>query len=256
MPERQCPSCGAPARESARFCAGCGTEIPEERRGATGTVISATPVPPPPAPAVDTEPAPAAGASPSSPPPPSVPIPAQAPSGAASAPAPAAAGAAPGASFEVFPWWQFVFFPIASVGLWSLYWFYCTRKQVNALIANGRTDPGVQTFGAVVPIWQCWVARDMWRDINLVATRSGTRGLDSTAYTVMYVVFGYVPIANYLSFIILILFCITQGRFAAAMDACSGGRAPRRRLTPWSVVWAALPLTALVVLIGFSAAAG
>lgn len=249
MSERQCPSCGSPARDGARFCAGCGTEVPEERRGATGTVISSLSTPLPAAPAVDTEPTPSSAAQPPAALPLTTPIPAEPPSGATPPHAPAVAAVRPDASFEVFPWWQFVFFPIMSIGLWSLYWFYCTRKQVNALIANGRTDPGVQTLGAAVPFWQCWVARDLWRDIDIVAERAGTHRVDAKAYTVMYVVFGYVPIASNFSFIILILFCITQGRFAAAMDVCSGGRAPRRRLTPWNVIWAVLPLTAVLGLV-------
>jgi hypothetical protein len=65
-----------------------------------------------------------------------------------------------------------------------------------------------------------------------------------------------VPIANYFSFIIIILFCITQGRFASAMDAMSGGRAVRRKLTIWSAVWAFLPLAAIALIFGLLAAAG
>jgi hypothetical protein len=252
VPEVRCSECSTVAREGARFCAACGCELPAAIGSSTGTVIAAPPVMDR-APAMHRSTVCASAAA--------APIPGVvAPDARTEATYPSLASAdgrlTGGAALQVFPWWQFIIFPIISVGLWSVYWFYCTRKQVNELNGNARTDAGVQTVGAVVPIWQCWVARDIWRDIDLVAKRAGTKGIDSGTYTTLYVVFGYVPIANYFGFILLILFCITQGRFISAIDALSGGRAVRRKLTVWSAVWAFLPLVVAAVLVTLAAVAG
>ncbi len=161
-----------------------------------------------------------------------------------------------GTDLANFAMWQAIVFSIISLGAWPLYWFYCTRKQISAINHDERHDPGLQTFGIAVPIWQIFVARDLWRDIDLVAKKAGTEGTNTGRYTTWFAL-TYVPFLNYVAVIVVLcMFVITLARLREALNALSGGTAPTRRLTPWSAVWAFGPicLVAIAILIGVTAA--
>ena len=139
----------------------------------------------------------------------------------------------------VFPWWQVIIFLIISSGVWSFYWFYCTRKQVSGLVETNRDDPGTQTFGYMIPIWQVFVVRDLWRDIDGVAQRAGTMGINAKSYATWFWICSYIPIVNYVGWIVILVFYVnTQSRLMEALRALNGGVNINRRVTPWSAVWA------------------
>jgi hypothetical protein len=229
MSSRYCPKCGVEARDGARFCAACGVEVPGETGGASAGQA-----------------APLVPAAPVEnfvvPPVPLVPVQREVSSGTSVA----------AQDLAVFPWWQVIVFLILSFGFWAPYWFFCTRKQLNTVLANGKTDPGVQALGMFVPIWSFWVARDLWRDINDAAKRAGTQGIDSKSYTVAYVICS-IPIINYIGGIVmLVLFVITQSRLMSALTALAGGKTINRRLTVWNVVWVVVPFLFWVLVVGSS----
>ncbi len=159
-----------------------------------------------------------------------------------------------GTDLANFAMWQAIVFWIISLGIWTLYWFYCTRKQISAINHDGRDDPGLQTFGMAVPIWQIFVARDLWRDIDLVAKKAGTEGINTGRYTTWFAL-AYVPyLGSIAAIVVLFMYENTLARLRLALNALSGGTAPTRRLAPWSAVWAFGPiLVAIAILIGVTA---
>ncbi len=233
VPGRYCPKCGVEARDGARFCAACGIEV----LGVAGNAPAPTP------PVAATPPVPSAPAD-------SFVVPAPPPPPVQHAVSNTTTVAAE--DLAMFPWWQVIVFFIVSFGCWSPYWVYRTRKQLNAVLANGKTDPGVQTLGMFVPIWTFWVARDLWRDVTDVSKRAGTSGTDSKTYTIVYVICS-LPIINYVGWIgVLILFAITQSRLMGATTALAGGTTINRRITVWSIVWVVVPFLFWVVVVGSS----
>ena len=243
-----CAQCGTSGRAGAVFCGACGSALPKPEDTRTGTLIAPTPefakAPAVPAAVTTTWPE-------------------QSPQAEAAAvvasPPPVGSGetdsvAAPvGGVLTVFPWWQVIIFSIISYGVWTLYWFYCTRKQVSGLVETNRDDPGIQTFGYMVPIWQVWVVRDLWRDIDGVAQKASTVGINAKAYTIWFAVCAYGPIVFSLSaasdfisaaglVVILIFYFTTQSRLVGALKALNSGVTVNRRVTPWSAVWAFGPI--------------
>ncbi|MSO48265.1 MAG: hypothetical protein EXQ67_09335 [Thermoleophilia bacterium] len=221
-----CPQCGTTGRAGAAFCGACGSALPKPEDARSGTVIAPTPdfVKLPAVPAAVATPPPVATAE------------------------PASVANPIGGELTVFPWWQVIIFSIISYGVWTLYWFYCTRKQVSGLVETNRDDPGTQTFGYLVPIWQVWVVRDMWRDIDGVAQKAGTVGINAKSYTIWFAVCSYVPLINYAGVIVVpIFYLITQSRLMAALKALNGGVTTNRRVTPWSGVWAFGPIVLGVI---------
>ena len=240
-----CVQCGTIGRAGAAFCGAGGSGLPKPEDTRTGTVIAPTPefakVPAVPAAVATTRPeqTPQAEASPVAASPPPV--------GSVERDSVATPV---GGELTVFPWWQVIIFSIISSGVWTLYWFYCTRKQVSGLVETNRDDPGTQTFGYVVPIWQVWVVRDMWRDIDGVAQKAGTEGINAKTYTIWFAICAYVPLINQVApIVILVFYLITQSRLMAALKALNGGVTVNRRVTPWSAVWAFGPIALFVVIV-------
>ena len=142
-----------------------------------------------------------------------------------------------------------IIFSIISSGVWTFYWFYCTRKQLSGLV-GGWNDPGLETFGYVVPIWQVWVVRNMLRDIDGVAQEAGTIGINAKSYTIWFAICAYVPLVNYVGAIVIpIFYLITQSRLMAVLKALNGGVTVNRRITPWSAVWAFGPIALVGVVV-------
>ncbi len=162
-----------------------------------------------------------------------------------------------GTDLATFAIGRAIVFYIISSGIWGLYWFYCTRKQISAINHDGRDDPGLQTFGMVIPIWQIFVARDLWRDIDLVAKKAGTEGIDTRRYTTWFAL-AYIPYLGAIAAIVVFfMYGHTLQRLREALNALSGGTAPTRPWTRWGVVWAFGPIClvaiAFAILIGVTA---
>ena len=248
-----CAQCGTIGRTGAAFCGACGSVLPKPEETRTGTVIAPTPefakVPAVPTAVATTSPeqTPQTEAPPVTASPPPV---GSIETDSVAAPV--------GGEFTVFPWWQVIIFSIISYGVWTLYWFYCTRKQVSGFVETNREDPGLQTFGYMVPIWQVWVVRNMWRDINGITQKAGTIGINAKSFTIWFAVCLYLPIVFFASaassfitvagmIVIVIFYLITQARLMGALRTLNGGVTMNRRITPWSGVWALGPIVLGVV---------
>ncbi len=227
MGQKFCSACGTQAREGAKYCGECGGALPDEV-AISATQVTAAPT----VPMVDTSPALVAQ--------PQVGVQVLGERGTSSE--------LESADLVVFPWWQIIVFSIVSGGIWSIYWVYATRKQLNSLLANGRTDPGVQTLGYCIPIWQYWIVRDLWRDINAVSNRAGSKGVNSASFTAIFIICS-LPIINYVGWIgVGVIYLITQSRLMGAIAQLANGKIKNRRLSSGNVLWAAIPFSVLLLI--------
>jgi len=125
-------------------------------------------------------------------------------------------------------------FSILSVGLYTLYWFYVTRKQLSReLGTNDQAE--LQTAGNFVPILNFFIAHWLWRDISLLRQRVGLPGFDVAPYTAGNVVgslFG-------LQFVVYLLI---QEKLNNYYDHSRGGRAPDAPYTAGEIAVVVIPL--------------
>jgi hypothetical protein len=63
-------------------------------------------------------------------------------------------------------------FSILSFGIYTYYWFYVTRKQLNSELGS-TDDAGLYTAGLLVPILNIIITYWLWRDLNLLRQRVG-----------------------------------------------------------------------------------
>jgi hypothetical protein len=215
--QRFCTSCGAALVATDHFCGACGAAV---------TTTPESPTAPAPV-AVDTGPL----------------VPA--PLTAETTPPPAPDNPS---VLAKFPMWQAVLFTILSGGLWGIYWVYRVRREQCRYL--GREDDAVlQAFGSIIPIWNCFVVRNVWREADAMIDRAGTTKIGYRDFTIIYIVLYAVSFAvGIVGLGIPVLYVIVQSRLNAALDRLSGGEAPTMRFTFWSLFWIILPLILLVVL--------
>lgn len=217
---RFCTACGAAAGPTDRFCGACGAALPADD---AGTAVEPD-VPPS---AVDTEPlVPTVPTTSDSPPPPADPT-----------------------ALAKFPMWQAIVFTILSLGLWGVYWVYRVRREQCRYL--GREDDAVlQAFGSVIPIWNCFVVRNLWREADAMIDRAGTTKIGYRDFTVIFIVlYAASFVIGIAGLGIPILYVVVQSRLNTALDALAGGTAPTMRFTFWSLFWIALPLLLFIGLI-------
>ena len=144
-------------------------------------------------------------------------------------------------------------FSILSLGLYTLYWFYVTRKQLTRELGT-QDQAGLQTLGLVVPILNFFITHWLWRDISLLRSRVGLEPFDVAPYTAANVVsalFG-------LQFVVYLLILEKLNHY---YDRSRGGRASDAPVTGGEIAVAVVPaivfvvLMALVVLIAILTAA-
>jgi hypothetical protein len=63
-------------------------------------------------------------------------------------------------------------FSILSFGIYTYYWFYVTRKQLNGE-TRSTDDAGLYTAGLLVPILNVIITYWLWRDICVLRQRAG-----------------------------------------------------------------------------------
>jgi hypothetical protein len=63
-------------------------------------------------------------------------------------------------------------FSILSFGIYSYYWFYVTRKQLNSELGS-TDDAGLYTAGLLVPILNIIITYWLWRDLDALRRRVG-----------------------------------------------------------------------------------
>ena len=70
------------------------------------------------------------------------------------------------------PLWQLAALSIATFGVYQIYWFYCTWKQLKHHTGK-QFSPGWRTVGLFVPLWGLILAWNLFHEINDLRTHSG-----------------------------------------------------------------------------------
>jgi hypothetical protein len=180
-------------------------DLPGPPEGDATRFGAAAPPEPPPLPAAASVPQPAAPPPFASPPAPPIQEHgtqryAAAPPANAQPPAPAAAPP-PGASSDAYalkrPIGRQVILYAMSFGLWGFYWFYDTRKKLNGEMGK-PDDAGVKTACMLIPIYNIFLAYQLWDDLNTVRTQNYR--LPDLNVTVLVLVGFLVPFGVFWSF--------------------------------------------------------
>jgi hypothetical protein len=75
-------------------------------------------------------------------------------------------------------------FSLLSVGLWSGYWFYVTRRLFDGETGRGRNDALLHTLGLYVPVLNVFILYWLFRDLSELRQRVGLAALPVPAYVV------------------------------------------------------------------------
>jgi hypothetical protein len=75
-------------------------------------------------------------------------------------------------------------FTLLSFGIYGLYWFYVTRKQLDGEVGQGRDDATLHTLGLVVPILNYFIIYWLWRDLSALRARIGQTQFPAGGYVV------------------------------------------------------------------------
>jgi hypothetical protein len=106
-------------------------------------------------------------------------------------------------------------FSILSFGIYTYYWFYVTRKQLNAELGS-TDDAGLYTAGLLVPILNVIVTYWLWRDIAMLRQRVGMPDFNVVLWLVVSM---FVPFAA------LIVYPMVVNRLNEYWDVRTGGAA-------------------------------
>lgn len=71
-----------------------------------------------------------------------------------------------------------------SVGLWTGYWFYVTRRLFDGEVGRGRDDALLHTLGLYVPVLNVFILYWLFRDLSELRRRAGLSELPVAAYVV------------------------------------------------------------------------
>jgi len=75
-------------------------------------------------------------------------------------------------------------YSMLSIGLWTAYWFYVTRKLFDGETGRGRDDAVLHTLGLYVPVLNIFILYWLYRDLNELRQRVGLTELPVPAYVV------------------------------------------------------------------------
>jgi hypothetical protein len=106
-------------------------------------------------------------------------------------------------------------FSILSFGLYTYYWFFVTRKQLNAELGS-TDDAGLYTAGLLVPVLNIVITYWLWRDIVLLRQRVGLPDFNVVLWIVVSM---FVPFAA------LIVYPMVVNRLNEYWDVRTGGAA-------------------------------
>ena len=124
-------------------------------------------------------------------------------------------------------------FSATSLGVYTIYWFYVTRKQLTKEL--GTSDQvGLQTLGLFVPILNFFITYWLWRDIDLLRQRVGLERFDVGKYMAANVVGAFFG----LQFVVYLLVLEKLNHY---YDRSRGGRAPDAPITSAEIAVAVVP---------------
>lgn len=150
-----------------------------------------------------------------------------------------------------FPLWQAILFNVLSAGFWGTYWVYRVRREQCRYLGR-ESDAVLQAVGSLVPVWNCFVVRNLWREADEMIGRAGTKRIGYRDFTALFIAFyGGGIILPPVWFGIPVLFVIVQMRLNDGLDALSGGTAPTMRFTFWSLIWILIPFLLFAALLLF-----
>ena len=75
-------------------------------------------------------------------------------------------------------------YSMVSVGLWTGYWFYVTRRLFDGETGRGRDDAMLHTLGLYVPVLNFFILYWLYRDLSELRQRVGLREVPVPAYVV------------------------------------------------------------------------
>ena len=75
-------------------------------------------------------------------------------------------------------------YSMLSIGLWTAYWFYVTRKLFDGETGRGRDDAVLHTLGLYVPVLNIFILYWLYRDLCELRQRMGLAELPVPAYVV------------------------------------------------------------------------
>jgi hypothetical protein len=73
-------------------------------------------------------------------------------------------------------------YSMLSVGLWTGYWFYVTRRLFDGEAGRGRDDALLHTLGLYVPVLNFFILYWLYRDLSELRQRVGLPELPVPAY--------------------------------------------------------------------------
>jgi hypothetical protein len=104
-------------------------------------------------------------------------------------------------------------FSILSFGIYTYYWFFVTRKQLNGDLGS-TDDPGLYTAGLLVPILNVVITYWLWRDISLLRQRVGLPEFNVVLWIVL---------AMFVPFAALIVYPMVVNQLNEYWDVRTGG---------------------------------
>jgi hypothetical protein len=75
-------------------------------------------------------------------------------------------------------------YSMLSVGLWTAYWFYVTRRLFDGETGRGRDDAPLHTLGLYVPVLNIFILYWLFRDLSELRRRVGLSELPVAGYVV------------------------------------------------------------------------
>jgi hypothetical protein len=141
-------------------------------------------------------------------------------------------------------------FSILSFGIYTYYWFYVTRKQLNSELGS-TDDAGLYTAGLLVPILNIIITYWLWRDLNALRQRVGLPEFNVILWLVLSM---FVPFA------VLVIYPMVVNRLNEYWDVRTQGAAVTAPVTTGEkvvvgiglAIWA---LFALIIIIAIVVAA-
>lgn len=149
-------------------------------------------------------------------------------------------------------------FGILSLGLYSLYWFYVTRKAVTAELGSGD-NAGLQTIGLIVPILNFFITYWLFRDINKLRVKQNLPGIPVGAYLgtlIASAVLGWIPLIGMIIAIgALVVYGLVVSKLNEYWDRKTNGQATDAKVTGGEIAVVLVGLVLFVAVIALGAVA-
>ena len=141
-------------------------------------------------------------------------------------------------------------FSILSFGIYTYYWFYVTRKQLNSELGS-TDDAGLYTAGLLVPILNIIITYWLWRDLNVLRQGSGLPEFNVILWLVLSM---FVPFA------VLVIYPMVVNRLNEYWDVRTQGAAVTAPVTTGEKIVVGIGLAfwalfALIIMIAIVVAA-